>query len=559
MVEKILARGETVRADWPIAGLTGYEFADLAGGLLVDGPGAARVTAPGGADVAEPFGTVARRAKGEVLGSLLAGQLRRVARAAVSALESDGDRADVAVGAMVGAVAALTAELAVYRTYVDGSTPSTADRTEVERSADRARASLDAEGGRVLDLFCRGIVERAADSAHWRDVAVRWQQLSGAAAAKGVEDTALYRFDGLLAMAEVGSDPGSPAVSPSTFHRAMAARAEHAPGSLNATSTHDTKRAEDVRARLAVLSELPGPWRHAVGGWEDAQDGGVDLPSARDRAIAYQTVVGSLAADGSVTDGYVERLQDYLVKAAREAKVDTSWLEPDERYERSVRNFVTRLLGDGSCRFAEEAAAWVTAIGPAAATNALTLVTLRSTAPGVPDTYQGSETWAYNLVDPDNRRPVDFAALAGLLDGVAGVDEDGVAHLVQHWQDGAVKVHVTSRLLQLRRRYRRSFEHSGYRPLGVSGDRSDHVVAFVREGDGEPVVTVVPRLVYRLVGPGRFALGADAWGAVGIELGASLPGRWRDALTGRSLVATDGRLAAGDVLARLPVAVLVPD
>jgi (1->4)-alpha-D-glucan 1-alpha-D-glucosylmutase len=565
VVEKVVARGEQVPACWPITGLTGYEFADVAVGLLVDSEGAEEISrrwaGPDGPEPSDTFAAVAHRARHEVVGSLFDGQLRRLARSATAALGMDGTRTDVDGRVLGDAVGRLCEAMGVYRTYLDGGTPSVSDRRTIEHARTGAASGMDDEGRRALDLFCDGLVTRSSLTPAWLDVARRWQQLTGAVAAKGVEDTALYRFGGLVAMADVGSDPGLRAVDVTGFHEAMTGRSRRGAGSLNTTSTHDSKRSEDVRARLAVLSELPGRWIESVRAWEAgplrAGGGPGTLPSPHDRHLAYQTVVGTL--DGPITDEYRTRIRDYLVKAAREAKVETSWLEPQAPYEERVGQFVDRILAEDTSEVVGDLRRLVADIGPAAATNSLALVTLRMTAPGVPDTYQGSEMWSFTLVDPDNRRPVDFDRMRRALSRM-GTDGGAVpaGSLLDGWHDGRLKLHVTTRLLQLRRHRAASFASAGYRPLAVEGSRAGNLVAFDRSGDAGPVLTVVPRLTYGLAGPGTFAVGTDCWGSTALVLRSGGPGRWRDVLTGSLIEAAEGRLAVGDLLGQLPVAVLEP-
>lgn len=522
VVEKIVARGEDLPSTWPVDGMTGYEFADLAGGLLVNPDGAARLAA---AD----FGPLAVDSKTEVLETLFQGQVDRLARAAITAA---GPGADIGVHDMAGAVLALSADLPVYRTYLppDG-------RAVLAAAAARASTVLGPEGVRALDVLVDGMLENPG---RWAAVTRRWQQLTGAVAGKGVEDTALYRFDGLLAAAEVGGNPGEPAVEVAAFHRAMQARSR---GGLNATSTHDSKLGEDVRARLAVLSEMPVRWERTVARWRRRNRSGL---SSSDEHRLYQVVVGTWPPGTR----YVARMQDYMVKAAREAKRETSWIDPDETYEEQLGSFVARLLGpsSGGRAFTADVARLVSAIGPAGATNALALAVLRSTAPGVPDLYQGTELWSPTLVDPDNRRRVDFTHREGMLGRLQG-------DLLGSWEDGRVKMAVVTRLLHLRRREPTLFSRGTYLPLSPRGPARTHVVAFARRWRKKWSLTIVPRQTFGLAGPGRFPLGEPCWGDTMIPLPPDCPRTWRDPLGG---VEVDRPLHVADLLRLLPVAVLVP-
>ena len=572
LVEKILARDESLPAGWATEGTSGYEFADLAGGLLVDRPGAAALAAWAAGDGGTPggFAALAVQAKRDVLAALFPGPVDRLAADVLAVLAAEGAPPDLARADMAAALAELAAQLDVYRTYVDATGARPADRRRLARAEQAARAHLDAEGRRALGLVVPGLTlarpadRPVADGPTWLDLARRFQQLTGAVAAKGVEDTALYRFDGLVVGAEVGGSPAEPAVDPRTFHRAMAVRARRWPESLNATSTHDTKRSEDVRARLAVLSEVPEVWTATVDRWDrrhrelTAGPG----PSRHDRLLAYQSIVGAWPPTAAERRGLSTRVAGYLVKAAREGKRETSWLEPDRRYEQALVGFVRRLLAGTDRRFASEVERLVEQIGPAGALNALTLVVLRSTAPGVPDCYQGNELWAPALVDPDNRRPVDYGRRAGMLDrldravarrGPAAV----AAELLAGWPDGRIKLYTTAQLARLRRDRSTLFERGTYRPIGTSGPGAEHVVALARRRGRDWLVAGVTRRPIGLVGPGRFPTGRPAWGPTRLTLPPGAPRRFRDVLTGAEVTRSGRSLAADQLFAVLPFAVLV--
>ncbi len=540
VVEKILARDEDLPRSWPVDGTTGYELADLVDGLLTDGSGAEALAG------VRSFEVLAAAAKARALAGPFQGQLGRLAALAAAAVPAGSDLAEVDIAR---ALAALTVALPVYRTYLDGGRPSATDRRLLARTAEGARVT-DGEGRRALAAVVDGLL--SADPA-WSAVARRWQQLTGAVAAKGVEDTALYRFDGLLAAAEVGGHPAHPTVSVDEFHRAMTRRPR---GGLNATSTHDTKRSEDVRARLSVLSELPDHWGAVVRRWHRRYQPWVaahgTAPARHHRDLLYQSVVGTWPLEGDGGRDYLGRLQEYVVKAAREGKQRTSWVDPDPRYERALTGFVRHLLADERSR--ADVDRLVAAVGPAGATNALAMTVLRCTVPGVPDTYQGTELWDPSLVDPDNRRPVDFDARRRWLAALPLPAAD----LLAGWRDGGVKLAVLRQLLHLRRDRPAVFASGTYEPLAAAGPAAAHVVAFARRRARRPVLVVVPRLPFTVAGPRRFPLGPAVWGTTSVGLGPAAPTRWTDVLSGVEVTARRGRLAVADVLGTLPVAVLVP-
>ncbi|HUZ10301.1 MAG TPA: malto-oligosyltrehalose synthase [Acidimicrobiales bacterium] len=573
LVEKILARGESLPG-WSTEGTTGYEFADLAGGLFVDPAGASAMQELGREVTAEarPYAEVVLESRQAVLEQLFPGELDRLATLASSALEATEPGADIARSDLRRALGELTAHLAVYRSYLDGRTVSRADRVRIDRACAGARVGLDHEGRRALYAVRAGMLGARAGpdgevASPWLEVARRWQQLTGAVAAKGVEDTATYRFDGLLAAAEVGGDPATPAVGAEEFHRSMAARARRYPSSLNATSTHDAKRSEDVRARLSVLSEMPEEWSRLVGRWRRRHrrliDGLGGLPDAHDELFAYQTIVGAWPLDPGAGKGDLRRrVEAYVRKAAREAKRRTSWLEPDERYERALVDFVGLLLGRAREPFAGEVARLVARIGPAGASNSLALSVLKSIAPGVPDVYQGTELWDFSLVDPDNRRPVDFGARQRVLQGLPGPAVTGarrlaaVRLLLRGWADGRLKLYLTRELLRLRRAEPDLFSRGRYVPLDTGGPLADRVVAFARRRGPEWVVAAVAVRTVGVAGPGRFAVGPRLWRGTSVRLPGGAASSFTDVLTGSEVSARRGSLPLDSVLGSLPVSVL---
>ncbi|MGH9016296.1 MAG: malto-oligosyltrehalose synthase [Acidimicrobiales bacterium] len=542
LVEKILARGESLPEQWPVDGTTGYEFIDIAGGLFI---------APGPAD--RRFPRIRSEAKRLVLDTSFPGQRAALARRLCSAVEADAPGSDVDPVDAEGVLTELIVHLDVYRTYFDSAPPTPEDRARLTAAASAAAAALDGEGRRLLDDLRRGLTDEKRPSDLWREVAQRLQQLSGAVMAKGGEDTALFRTTG---PAEVGADGDAPAVAPALFHRSMAGRVGHHRGTLNATSTHDTKFGEDTRARLAVLSEWAEPWAGYMEVWHDRHRrayGSPAYPHPDDAAVVYRAAVGIWPADGRPAAELERRLAGYAVKAAREAKLRTSWLEPDDAYEDVLRRFVARLLSLDNAPFRQDMTAVMGAIGPAGAANSLAQLVLKALVPGVPDFYQGAETWLLSLVDPDNRRPVDFAAARQLREESRSVP---VESLLGSWPDGRVKLAVTERLLGLRREMPDLFSQAGYVALRVTGTAADHVVAFARRWERWWCIAVVPRLTLRLVGPGGLPVGVDVWGETAVELPDEAPHQWHDVLLDRTRSCTDGAVLVAELCAHLPVAVL---
>ena len=573
VTEKILGGGEQLPADWMCAGTTGYDSLGMVGGLFTDASGAMPLTGEyvgftGGPATFAPVSAAARR---QVAAGSLAAEVSRLARLAPAtahpALAHPDDLPEV-VGELVSAVS-------VYRAYVvPGEPPPPASASAVTAAAEHARARLpdrlhpaaDALAALVLHPGAVTDHEDAAQAAR-AELAVRFQQTCGPVMAKGVEDTAFYRWSRLAALNEVGGDPGRLGVSPAAFHAFAARLARDWPATMTTLSTHDTKRGEDVRARLAVLAERPAEWAAEVTRWHDLAtallasaggDGG-PWPEPDTEYLLWQTLVGTWPADP-------ERITRYLTKAMREAKTATSWTDPDTAYEDAVRGLARAVLADS--RLSGQIAAFAARIEPDARSNALGAKLVQLTMPGIPDVYQGAELGWLALVDPDNRRPVDFArrramlatlddpgadnpALAGPgLDSTGLAAGDGDATLLD-WQ----KLLVTSRTLRLRRDHPAWFAAAtdplaAYDPLAAHGPAADHAVAFARGGHA---VTVATRLPATLRHRGGWA---DTTLLLSHPSEAPDEPAWRDVLTGT--VHLGARLPLAQLTERLPVALLIP-
>jgi (1->4)-alpha-D-glucan 1-alpha-D-glucosylmutase len=423
------------------------------------------------------------------------------------------------------------------------------------------RRSEDPDSGLYewIESVLDGDLARAARSrARRRELqrfSTRFEQYTAPVMAKGLEDTSFYRYHRLISLNEVGGDPRRFGVDPSEFHAANLERAERLPRAMLATSTHDTKRGEDVRARIDVLSELPGEWSKAVRRWARINRGarrrveGELAPARKDEYLLYQVLVGSFPPappDADALARYRERVQGYLVKALREGKERSSWRYPRPAYEGAVTGFVAELLEPTSA-FLEDFLPFATLLAERGALNGLAQLTLKLTAPGVPDVYQGCEGWDLSLADPDNRRPVDFAARRAALEALRGCQDaddcvlpSALAELREGWRDGRLKHWLTWRLLAFRQRREELFVGAGYRPLVVSGERAENLIAFERSRGGDALLVVVPRLCARLPRhDSPFPLGRGAWGDTRVLLPeAPGGGTFRD-------VATGGRIRAG--------------
>lgn len=574
VVEKILSHGEQLSPSWPVQGTTGYEFLNDLEDIFHEPAGAAeietfyrRMRRLG----KTTFPEIARSGKTRVLnGALradvdrLAGLLSRIARE-----EGKSRPTDTIAAALVSFIVALP----VYRTYVDARTPpAESDREVVRRSAQSAIANGAPRD--IIEFIADVLVGPAsARSAERIEFAQRLQQVSAPATAKGVEDTALYVYVPLTSRNEIGGGPDQPlADAVERLHHSNELRAERWPTGLLATNTHDTKRSADVRARLGALTEVPHEWERAVRRWRRLNAKhrravhGRMAPDTNTEYLLYQILVSLWPApragrrtddlpERSWRDSAKERLIRYALKAAREAKLRTSWVDTDSAYERALTDFVSAILEPrDDAPFLSDVARLVARIAPIAARNTLSRIAVHLTSPGTPDIYQGDELWNFTLVDPDNRRPVDYEVRTKALAELADVYERLHAEHQPDLFDGRLKLLITQRLLQLRREAVDLFTQGGYRRLKVDGFRAAHVLAYERCLDDRHCVTIASRLT----GFVPQEQTADWWRDTIVHMPSFSNGSlWYSRILGEELEAPNGRVDVGSLLEKLPVAVLV--
>jgi (1->4)-alpha-D-glucan 1-alpha-D-glucosylmutase len=517
--------------------------------------------------------------------TLLASELDGLANALDRLAQRDRHTRDFTLRGLRDALTGIVAAFPVYRSYVGPDGARGADAEHIRRAVAEARGrSEDPESGLYhwIERVLLGELAREAGTEVIRRAArrfvTRFEQVTAPVMAKGLEDTSFYRFPLLLSLTEVGGDPRRFGVDPARFHAANRARVERHPRTLLSTSTHDTKRGEDVRARIDVLSERPAAWRRHVEAWARLNRkrrrgaAGAPAPAPKDEYLLYQTLLGSFPAappEQEALADYCTRIQAYMQKALREGKERSSWRHPDVEYEQAVEAFVADLLSPGS-EFLDAFVPFAHEIASLAALNGLSQLVLKLTSPGVPDTYQGCEGWDLSLADPDNRRPVDFEARSRSLEALAAcVDDHGrvapgtLEALRESWRDGRIKHWITWRLLTLRRMRAGLFADGSYLPAVISGERAANVVAFARTAGRDAMLVAVPRLAAGL--PRRhsdFPLGRDAWGDTRIVLPDGVDAsRWRDRLCDRPIEAESTgdvpEMAAGSLFETLPLAVLV--
>ncbi|HKQ13941.1 MAG TPA: malto-oligosyltrehalose synthase [Steroidobacteraceae bacterium] len=567
VVEKILAAYERLPEAWPVQGTTGYEFAALTTSWLVCNEYETRMTRRYRqfTESDATFEQIAYESRRLVMRSSLAAEIEVLATQLDRIAQLDRHTADFTRASIREAIREVIACFPVYRTYVSHRGVSDEDRRIVNWAVNVARKRSAGTELSVFD-FLRDVLlgernEGRSESTRraMLEFAMKFQQVTSPVAAKGVEDTALYRYNRLVCLNDVGNDPGRFGTSSAALHQANAERARAWPHTLLATSTHDTKRSEDVRARIAVLSELPDLWKLHLARWtrlnrsKRRQIGDDPAPDRQDEYLLYQTLLG-VWSPGEDLAVLTERLQAYMVKAAREAKRSTSWVAPDAEYEKALGDFVSELLADPERNaFMKDFQVLAATVAFFGRINSLAQTVLKIASPGLPDFYQGTELPALTLVDPDNRRRVEFQAAATQLDVIERLHGSPRGLLLE--QEGAAsKLYVIQKLLHLRRDDPELFARGDYQALQVDGARKEHVFAFARTHEGRSCTVIVPRWTAKLMdAANELPLGERVWGDTRINAPAM---RMKDVLTDRE-IALDGTIALSSVLTEFPVAVLV--
>ena len=574
-IEKILAPHESLSSDWLTDGTTGYDYMNDVAAVLHDAAGEAPLTALWTALTGRPgaFEAEATAARRQILRESLSSELFSTAAALHRIARRELSTRDYTLTAVRRTLVEILVHFHVYRIYAGLGGISETDKREMDWAMAGARRTVRATDRGLLEMMAGwlsgdGIRQVPAGSrrAERLRAMVKFQQLSAPTAAKSVEDTSFYRFGRLISRNEVGTDPAQFAVSPAAFHNAMRVRRKRFPRALLATATHDHKRGEDTRARLAVISELGGEWEAALGRWmrlnaplKKDLDG--PAPDACDEIMLYESLVGAWPLGLSADDregvaALEERLAAWQEKALREGKRHSGWAEPNAEYEAACREFLHQVMDpDRVSRVVQDIAEFVERIAAPGAVNGLSQALLRITSPGVPDLYQGTEYWDFSLVDPDNRRPVDFAARQASLSAGASP-----AELLPAWQDGRVKQALVARALRFRAGSGGLFTEGSYVPLRVEGERADHVLAFARVHEGRASMTAVTRLPGQLPGIGPLPLPDPAvWHGTYLVTPRNFLGRRTiDVLASEKVPGKDmtGRLPLSEIFATFPVALL---
>lgn len=589
VAEKILTSNEHLRKEWPIYGTTGYEFANLVNGLFVDPTTATRMeriyrSFTGRDENVQDLMYNCRRL---ILKISLASELNVLANLLSRIALANRHTCDFTVNSLRSALSEIIASFPVYRTYVAGEQVSPEDRRYIEQGVNAGARRSNLPDPTVFDFIRRVLlIESNGDEPRWyRNAFIRFtmkfQQVTSAVMAKGLEDTAFYRYNRLVSLNEVGGDPTKYGVSVESFHQANQERMRSWPHSVLASSTHDSKRSEDVRARINVLSELPAQWRSSLRRWRDWNRGkkknieGVPAPDRNDEYLLYQTLVGAWPLgnpDPPGWENFVHRMQQYMFKAVREAKEHSSWANPNVQYENAVNDFVHAILDrTRKNRFLtnfQEFQARVSRIG---LFNSLSQTLLKLTCPGSPDIYQGNELWDFSLVDPDNRRPVNYSRRQELLQDLLDREKERECEpgcraraLLNSLDEDRAKLWLTFKALTYRRERAAFFQNGRYIPIAATGHASAHLCSFARQHEGQTAIVVVPRLCATLLGDKKQSpVGADVWAQTYLEIPAEIEcTEFRNVLTGETVQvqrqSEEERLLlpVAGVLGNFPVALL---
>ncbi len=558
-VEKILAKGESLPEDWAVSGTTGYDFLNQVNGIFVRRASRRRFDKIYSDFIGSKtnYRDLVNSSKKMIMLVSMASEINSLSHELDRISERNRHYRDFTLNSLTFAIREVIACLDIYRTYTNALTRTVSERDQkyIEAAVAEAKKRNPRTVGVLFDfvkdtLLLKNLERFRLEDRRWvSDFVMRFQQVTGPVMAKAVEDTAFYVYNRLLSLNEVGGEPEEFGVSLETFHRQNRARQKRWPHSMLTLTTHDTKRSEDVRARINVLSEIPEDWKSALDRWSlvnaprKTKVDGELAPDANAEYLLYQTLLGTWPVEALTAEAfadYRQRMAAYMQKAIKEAKVHTSWVNPNEPYDRAVDDFVKKVLDpDPANVFISDCNRLHSRIAYAGMLNSLSQTLLKIASPGVPDFYQGTELWDLSLVDPDNRRPVDFEKRKTLLAELKRREQSDRAGLLEellhHWQDGRVKLYLIYKALNFRRRHEELFQQGNYLPLYVSGKFRENICAFARRLDDQWIVVAVPRLLVGLLPPEGSPLGTIPWNGEILRLPEGAPRSWRNLLTGENV------------------------
>jgi len=574
VIEKILDLEEELPAIWPVQGTTGYDFLNHTNGIFCQTKN--KRTFDKIYSLFTGFKTtyedLVSEKKRLIIGKHMAGDVDNLAHLMKTISSRYRHGGDITLYGLKRAIVEVMALFPVYRTYISSEVFSERDRSYIKATINKARESNQAlfyELNFIEEflLFTAEDYLSEEEKNQWLHFVMRFQQLTGPVTAKGFEDTLLYVYNRLLSLNEVGGNPGTFGIGVREFHSFNKKRAKLWPHSMNTTSTHDTKRGEDVRARINVLSEIPREWESNIKRWTRINKrkkrtvNGRNVPDRNDEYFLYQTLVGAFPFDETQYSYFFERVKSYIIKAVREAKVHTAWLRPDTGYEEAFISFIEKILGPpGENGFLREFLPFQKKVAYYGIYNSLSQTLIKITSPGVPDFYQGTELWDLNLVDPDNRRPVDFEKRRSWLRDIKDKARADVLNLVAELfstkEDGRLKLFLINRALQARKKHLDLFQKGMYIPVEVGGTRKAHVVAFARKHGNACALTIAPRLLTAVIQEGELPLGQQVWDTTHIILPKEMPSVWKDAITAR-IIKCEETLPVSEALKHFPMALLI--
>jgi (1->4)-alpha-D-glucan 1-alpha-D-glucosylmutase len=578
--EKILMESERLSPEWPIFGTTGYGFMNSVNAVLIDSSSARATdkTYTRFTKQTAKFSELFYAKKKLIMETSMSSEINVLGHSLNLISERDRHYRDFTLNNLIDAIVELVAFFPVYRTYITPSGVSESDRRYIEVAISKARRKSREINPQVFD-FIRDVLlleyPRKEDPALRReclDFTMKLQQLTGPVMAKGIEDTAFYNYNRLMSLNEVGGNPERLGMTVEAFHGQNIERHKHWPHTLIATSTHDSKRSEDVRARINVITELSGEWRECITRWARMNRKfkrnleGQPVPDRNEEYLLYQTLIGAWPVgdtDESRFSEFAKRIKQYMVKAVREAKTNSSWLNPNGEHEEALTQFIEKILG--SAQFIDDFRKFQLKVSHFGMFNSLSQTLLKITSPGLPDFYQGTELWTFTLVDPDNRTPVDYGLRMKLLEEINALESSmGVEtladDLVGTKEDGRIKLYITYKALNFRRKNRELYSGGEYVPLHVSGEHAEQVIAFGYFGPDAAAITVVPRLIAGLASSGEAPIG-DIWEDTLIHLPSdrAVP-RYRHIYTGETVGVSQHNgvpvLSAAEVFKKFPVALL---
>lgn len=565
-VEKILELEEELPTNWKIEGTSGYDFMNYLNSVLCSTQTKQKLENIYSRFIGQKcvYERMLVEKKGLILEKNLAGDIENLAGVLKRVSTHTREGIDFTLNGLKRALSEVLTLFPVYRTYINLDGISEADQKYVRDVIKKAKKNIPLLVNELNFIQKVMLLEyedfrTETQRKEWLHFVMRLQQLTGPLMAKGVEDTLLYVYSRLLSLNEVGGNPSHFGITLEQFHDYNQNKVEHWIHAMNASATHDTKRGEDVRARLNVLSEIPEEWEKQVMRWSEINSGhkSETIPEANDEYFFYQTLVGAFPFETEEMSSFTERVKDYAIKAVREAKVHTAWLHPDEEYEQEFLSFIEKVLEPSdSNTFLQEFVPFQKQVAEYGIYNSLTQVLVKNAVPGVPDLYQGAELWDLSLVDPDNRRPVNYECRMRFLDEIEEKAKQDVLGLIRELlfnkENGKIKLFLTHRVLQARKTYLEVFKNGDYSPLQVTGKFQNNIIAFARSYGNGTVVAIAPRFLSNLIQPGELPLGTSVWGDTMIELPQQM---WKNAITDQTI--EGDKVQIGDILQHFPVALLV--